>query len=105
MAEERERRRQTQRARWCARAGRDRGPTVCRAAGVFKKQTRPPQFAGSAGGPAIVPGAIPPPPPPPPPIAQAIVLESASVAANPIAMSFIAVSPDHFRAMKTGLHG
>jgi hypothetical protein len=78
---------------------------VCRAAGVFKKQTRPPQFAGSAGGPAIVPGAIPPPPPPPPPIAQAIVLESASVAANPIAMSFIAVSPDHFRAMKTVLHG
>jgi hypothetical protein len=43
-----------------------------------------------------------PPPPPPPPIAQAIVLESASAAANPIAMSFIAVPPDHFRAVKNG---
>ena len=75
---------------------------MCRAAGVFKKQTRPPQLPGSAGGPAIVPGAIPPPPPPPPPIAQAIVLESASAAANPIAMSFIAIPSDHFRAMENG---
>jgi hypothetical protein len=106
MADEHDRRRQTHGARRCARAGRDRGRTLCRAAGVFKKQTRPPQFAGSAGGLAIVPCAIPPPPPPPPPIAQAIVLESASAAANPMAMScatsFIAVPSDHFRAMKNG---
>ncbi len=95
---------QTQFAPRCARARRDRAPTLCRAGGVFKKQTRPPQLAGSAGGLAIVPGAIPLPPPlPPPPIAQAIVLETASAAANPIAMSLIAISSDRFRAMKNGL--
>jgi len=75
------------RREWCAAT----------AEGDFKKQTNPPQFAGSRVGVEPTPPLTPA---PPAPIANAVALASASAVANPIAASRIAFSFDRFRPMK-----